>query len=160
VLRYQVDVHAPIRPAAAPSKPTRPSRGALQEGEEEKDDGAKLPTDVCRAVLSKLASQLKWGDGWAYDGGHILYGARDLLPSTLTGNELVAEIPLPDARRPGSTESFRLSVRALGTFELAKALMEFAKTPGAALPWDALASLDTVLRRGTYVMVTYPWPVL
>ena len=144
MLRYQVDITPPVRPPSA-KPPARPSRGAKAD-EEDEEGGPKLPTDLCRTVLSSLSAKLKWGDGWAYDGGHILFGARDLLPSTPANQEFVAEVALPDARRPGSTETFRISVRALGTFELAKALLEFYKTPGAALPWDALASLDTVLR--------------
>lgn len=102
-----------------------------------------LPKPICRDLLSTIAQQLKWGSAWAYDGQSTLYGVSPLLRS----DSASFDIERPDARKPGQTETFNVAIRLLGPFELARALSQFAATPGAALPFDALGALDIVLRQ-------------
>ena len=133
LLRYQVDITPPPR-ASAPAAPPA------------------LPRLLCRELLSQVASQLGWGAGWAYDGQHTLYGPRPLLREP----EQTFELPRPDARKPGQTETFTVTIRGLGVFELAKHFAHFAATKGAPLPWDALGALDIILRQSRQPLAGNP----
>lgn len=95
--------------------------------------------------MYEVARKRGWGDAWAYDGQMNLYAARDLLPTTRSGE--VENISLVHKDYKGREEEFLVKIRLQGELAIKSALDAFASVPNTPLPADALAALDTVARQ-------------
>lgn len=93
-----------------------------------------------------MAKKLSWNTRWAYDGGHILWGASQLLPGDRPEVETTFVVKR-DARKPGAPqEEFNIKIRCLGPFQVDDALRTFFSTRGAPMPADVSAVLDAITR--------------